>query len=211
MKSNFMYYVCVSWGFSIGIVSSLFIFMYLFPGLLIRPIDTLLTAILGILGTVIGSFIGGFIAYKIAVSQTNSHFDMEIQNKNNTQRNIYNRTYNEIKNNYENIKKLNELLKRVEGGFHSISAEISKGNNEIIEGIMVHINQIDADLPLKLSENLEFEKHYHLHKSINLLTRTKSIGQLLINQRVNEYIEYNLKKLLETSDLFLSIFDKTPN
>lgn len=208
MKIKFLHYVYISWGFSIGIVSSLFIFLYLFPSFFDKPMDTFYSALIGIFATAIGSFIGGFIAYQIAINQTNAQFEREDNAIKLKQENIYQQIFNEITNNVDNIKKLNLLLKRVNGNFNHLSIAISQQNTEISEGILVHIQQVDIDLLIKLSEALDFQEYFTTHKTIKLLLNIKSLGTLLLEQDVPEYINYSLEKLLETSSEFIETYNQ---
>lgn len=204
MKHKIFYIICTVIGICIGLFGAFFYTISVFEHKFDEPWDLFWNALNSITGTILGSLLGGLIAYFVAIRQMNIQNELSKKSEIDSQTMLSTRIQNELKNNKKPVQNISALLDHVKGNFDGLSRAISRDDDEVREGLMVYINQIETSLLLQLRTDLVNLDYIELHKIVDTLDQIKKTGELLQSQKTPEYIHLSLKRLLKLSTEFSS-------
>ncbi|MFB5935533.1 hypothetical protein ACE8FZ_19930 [Peribacillus frigoritolerans] len=207
MNQKVVNWISLVLGFSTGLFLTFFITVTVLYDKFDKPWDVLWSTVNSIVGALLGSLLGGMIAYLVSIRQSTFQNELAEENQKKAQDTLSKRIKSELSNNTSPVTKLNRLLTETKDDFPELSKYIAIGESEVIEGLIVYINQIEINLLIQLRNNLIDLDYIDLHKRIDCLEKIKNAGELLQSQKVPEYINVTLKRLLSLTIEFQDTID----
>lgn len=197
----------INWDIFTGVIVGLYlaaiVFILLFNKL-DSPSDVFITSSLSLLGTLIG----GYIAYKIANNQIIIQQNLQNEKDIKLQETIALRLVNELEKNTDNIKQINNVLVKIKPQVKEISENISKGDNEYLEAIIILLDLIEADNVLMIRHELIDLKFVEIHYTIDVLNKINKLGNRIKELSTKEYIEKYLVALSSYTEDYLNKVNK---